>query len=959
VLTTAGAVKCWGDNSRGQLGNGYSPSQTSPVEVIGLSSGVVAIALGDGHTCALTGGGAAKCWGRNLEGQLGNGTRADRTTPDDVVGLPSGVAAIAAGGTVTCALTAAGGAKCWGGNNYGQVGNGTGGVYGNGADQLTPVDVVGLANGVAALAVGGAHACALTTGGAVKCWGYNSYGQVGNGGNDTSQLTPANVVGLASGVAAIAAGAYHTCALTSGGGVRCWGLNSSGQLGDGNPGAFKQLTPVDVIGLASGVAAIAAGAYHTCALTTGGAVKCWGSNYYRELGNGGTASQSTPVDVIGLAGGVAKIVTYGSHTCALTAGGAVKCWGWNVLGQLGNGDTVDRSAPVDVIGLAGGVAAIGVGLAHTCALGMGGGLKCWGAKGRGQLGNGEADYSLVPVNVAIASDTVPVPFSFTAQTDVAVGSVRTSNAIVPVGYDSAAPISVANGEYSLGCIGTFTMAAGTINPGQSVCVRHTASISPGTTVTTTLTIGGVNGSFGSTTASAAPDTTPDPFGFTAQTGVAAGSVRTSNAITPVGYDAETVITVSNGEYSIGCAASFTSAADMLTPGESVCVRHTASMSPSTTVTTTLTIGGVDGAFSSTTAGVMAPPLSFAPNPLDFDGQSMFTRSLKRQVTISNVAGSALTLNALATDGPFAIASHTCGTLPAQLPAGGSCTAELTFTPPDEGPFAGSLDAATSAGDASGALMGTGERSLVVHYYGSILNRYPEPSGKTYWNSEAARVQALGADLNEVWYALAMGFFNSVEYIGFGRTDGEFIDDLYRTFLNREPEDAGRDFWLGLIAQGLTREVVLVWFMFSDEFRVFTSSIFGNTAVRKELDAVMDFYRGLLLRLPDGGGFNFWVQRFRAAQCAGPAAVTAEAEAISGEFARGAEYASRNRSNSEYVGDLYNAILRRGGDGPGVQYWIGSIASGALTREQVRQQFVQSPEFQGRVAQIIAAGCLPP
>jgi hypothetical protein len=130
-------------------------------------------------------------------------------------------------------------------------------------------------------------------------------------------------------------------------------------------------------------------------------------------------------------------------------------------------------------------------------------------------------------------------------------------------------------------------------------------------------------------------------------------------------------------------------------------------------------------------------------------------------------------------------------------------------------------------------------------------------------------------------------------------------------------------------------------------------------VRKELDAVMDFYRGLLLRLPDGGGFNFWVQRFRVAQCAGPSAVTAEAEAISGEFARGAEYANRNRTDSEYVGDLYNAILRRGGDGPGVQYWIGSIASGALTREQVRQQFVQSPEFQARVAQIIAAGCLPP
>jgi hypothetical protein len=245
----------------------------------------------------------------------------------------------------------------------------------------------------------------------------------------------------------------------------------------------------------------------------------------------------------------------------------------------------------------------------------------------------------------------------------------------------------------------------------------------------------------------------------------------------------------------------------------------------------------------------------------------------------------------------------------------------------------------------------------MHYYAAILARLPDPGGKPYWESEAARVQALGADLNEVWYAMAMGFFTSTEYAGFGRSDSQFVDDLYRTFLNREPDAGGRNFWLSQFNAGLTREVVLVAFMFSQEFRNFTASIFGDTSVRREFDAVMDFYRGLLSRLPDGGGFNFWVQRFRTAQCAGAAAVTAEAEAISGEFARGAEYASRSRSNEQYVGDLYNAILRRGGDGPGVQFWINAIQTGALTREQVRQQLVQSAEFQGRVAQIIAAGCV--
>ena len=363
-------------------------------------------------------------------------------------------------------------------------------------------------------------------------------------------------------------------------------------------------------------------------------------------------------------------------------------------------------------------------------------------------------------------------------------------------------------------------------------------------------------------------------------------------------------------------------------------------------------------FSGSTVAASAPQDLVDPDAVAFGGQSMFTKSVPREVTVGNPTGSAITVSSFGTAAPFTVASHNCGTLPAALASGGSCTARLSFTPPGEGPYDGTLTVTTSAGSPAVPLSGTGERSLVMHYYAAILNRLPDPGGKPYWESEAARVQGLGADLNEVWYAMAMSFFNSVEYLGFGRSNEAFVDDLYRTFLNREPDAGGRAFWLSQFDAGLTREVVLVAFMFSEEFRTFTASIFGNTAVRRELDAVMDFYRGLLSRLPDGGGFNFWVSRFRTAQCAGPAAVTAEAEAISGEFARGAEYANRNRSNSQYVGDLYNAILRRGGDGPGVQFWIGLLDRGTQTREQVRQQFVQSVEFEARVAQIIAAGCLP-
>ena len=345
ALDSSGSVKCWGGNALGQLGDGTATSSLAPVAVTGLPSAVAAIAAGDSHTCALGVDGGVRCWGNNLNGQLGDGTNTQSSAPVSVTGLSSGVSSIAAGDNHTCAGLAAGGITCWGWGTQGQLGaNST-------ASSNVPVAVQGLTAGVAAVEIsaGYQHTCATLSDGATKCWGRNNFGQLGIGSLTPSRsVTAVQPVGLGTGTTAVVAGGNHTCVVQSGA-VKCFGLNGAGQLGNG--AVVNATSPVAVTGL-TGIDAVAAGGSHSCSLATDGGVSCWGLNQEGELGIGDSTvnNSSTPRSVTGLTGQIALSAGI-QHVCAMAADESVRCWGLNSSGQLGNGSTTRSFSPVSVAGL--------------------------------------------------------------------------------------------------------------------------------------------------------------------------------------------------------------------------------------------------------------------------------------------------------------------------------------------------------------------------------------------------------------------------------------------------------------------------------------------------------------------------------------------------------------------------------------------------------------------------------
>ncbi len=378
-----------------------SPAQTAPFVLQSIS-------VGTSHACGVTAQHAAYCWGRNGDGELGNtsvtATCGDAGVPCSTkpVRVAGNVAfsAISAGNNYTCAIATSGAAYCWGAGAYGQLGTGSQ------ASSARPARVGIEGVQFRTISAGNNHTCAVTTTGTAYCWGSNAGGKLGTSASLTGGRTaPAPVAGRLS-FRTISAGYFHTCGVTRDGTTYCWGRNEQGELGTGSTTASG--TPVRVAGSFAGRLVHAAVQFdYTCAVGEDGALRCWGANCFGQLGADSTAEQcgtppmpcSTSPKAAQTTDTYQDVSAYFSHSCALTGGGAVQCWGENNQGQLGNGTDGGRATAPAAIAGALTYRAVTVGRQFTCALTADGTPQCWGRNAEGQLGTGDTSNRNSPTPV--------------------------------------------------------------------------------------------------------------------------------------------------------------------------------------------------------------------------------------------------------------------------------------------------------------------------------------------------------------------------------------------------------------------------------------------------------------------------------------------------------------------------------------------------------------------------------
>ena len=340
-IRDTGRLYCWGQGHRGQLGNGGTANAVAvPTEVAGTATDWKSVSAGSSWTCAIKTNGTLWCWGRDDFGQLGNGPGGGDVLTPTQVGTDTDWKSVSAGlGETTCGRRANKRIYCWGRDNFGQVGNGSG----SSANVETPTAVGSNADWTS-VSTGGYHVCGRRSNGRLYCWGKDDEGAVGDGGTGVNRPSPSQVAGGFADWTSVSAGLTHTCARRATGRIYCFGSDIHGGIGDGGATNTNRFAPVEVKGARTDWAAVFAGGYVTCARRTSGQLFCWGDDFNGQNGTGTTPTgpnfqRAAPAQVAGAATDWRTATIGNLHVCARKSTSRIFCWGYGFFGQRGDGQS--------------------------------------------------------------------------------------------------------------------------------------------------------------------------------------------------------------------------------------------------------------------------------------------------------------------------------------------------------------------------------------------------------------------------------------------------------------------------------------------------------------------------------------------------------------------------------------------------------------------------------------------
>jgi alpha-tubulin suppressor-like RCC1 family protein len=410
AIKSDGSLWCWGNNQYGQVGDGTMGTiRPFPGQPIGVNRDVADVSAGSDHTCAVKNDGSLWCWGGNDRGQLGDGTNVGKVIPKRI--FASGVKKVSTGDKYTCAIKNDSSLWCWGENNSGQLGLGIIGGYYTIPQPVTN-DVIKVST-TAGLSWGAAHTCAVKSDGSIFCWGNNSYGQLGNGSFGNNISSPSSDIiyvdafyNRLTDIYHFSAGTSHTCAVDNSNQIWCWGNNQYGQLGIGKDYNYYQTyyrfpRQVTSVGKVKGVSV---GYSSTCVIKQDNSLWCWGGNAEGQLGDGTFINRTFPH--MKITDNVLQISANHYHTCAIISDNSLWCWGSNLYGQLGlgfSGGNINTPQKVTEE-----VASVSVGERHTCSMKQDNSPLCWGSNWLGQIGDGTNIQRLSPYPVKISDIVISV-----------------------------------------------------------------------------------------------------------------------------------------------------------------------------------------------------------------------------------------------------------------------------------------------------------------------------------------------------------------------------------------------------------------------------------------------------------------------------------------------------------------------------------------------------------------------